>query len=905
MSPEQWPQAFRLRIQSLFQRRRVEAELDEELQYHLEQSIESNIAKGMTREDARYQALKSMEGYEQKKEECRDLRGVNWIENTVRDIRYGLRMLRRSPIFTAVAILSLALGIGANSAIFSLVDTLLLRPLPVPHPKELRSLFLTLPEHPQPFLSYPMFQSLQAHNQAFTSLAAWANRRFQFASNNEVIHVDGELASGRYFSMLNVAPVIGRTFTEADDHPFGGNDGPVAVISDRFWNRHFQRAPAAVGSSIVLDQIRFTVIGVMPPGFFGAEIGTHPEVWIPVSLVSKVDNSACITSRNCWWLTVMGRMKPEINANQANAHLATISGEVLKETTPPGFNAAMQKRYRAYSFTSNSGEQGWSFLRLRFSDPILILTILVAAVLLIACANMANLLLARASARHREIAVRLSIGAARARIIRQLLTESMLLSLAGGIAGIFFAFWLNRMLMAFVSATQRHGPGQFTRLELQLDWRVLLFTFTVASISGILFGLAPALRSTKVGIAAALKQSAHNLRGSGNTFQLDRLLLTLQTAFSVVLVAAAGLFAGSLYRLLTVDYGFNQTNVSLISIDTDKRPEKGPALLDLYARILERTNGLPDVKAASLLSHVPLTFPGWAEKVSVPEKGQSPARESNASMNWIGPRFFDALEIRIVAGRQFDEHDTAASEKVGILSELAAQRLFSKENPIDQHVLLGGKPIRIVGVVEGIKYMSLRDKEPLELYTPYTQKSGDTTSFTFILKTHPGAPSPNAAFRALLHDLASDVPVGMTYTMKQQVDSSIGLERLMASLSIFFGVLALLLTAIGLYGILAYTVTRRTGEIGIRMALGAPRVNVIWLVVRGAIGSVAAGIIIGTLATLATSRVVASFLYGTQPNDPGNFAAAITALLLVATFAALLPSLRVSRIDPSVSLRQD
>ncbi len=907
MSLERWPLAFRLRLQSLFRRRRVEAELDEELQSHLECSTESNIAKGMSREEARNQALRAMEGYEQKKEECRDLRGVNWIENIVRDIRYGLRMLRRSPVFTAVAILSLALGIGANSAIFSLIDTLLLRPLPVSHPKELRNLFLRLPERPQPFVSYPMFQALQAHNEAFTSLAAWSNHRFQLASGDEVIHIDGELASGSYFSMLHVPPALGRMFTEADDHPFGGKDGPVAVVSDRFWDRHFQRSPSAVGSGIVLDQIRFTVIGVMPPNFFGAEIGTHPEVWIPISFAGRVGDSGCIASRNCWWLTVMGRMKPGITADQANAHLGTISSEVLKETTPPGFNATMQKRYRSYTFTSNSGEQGWSFLRLQFSDPILILTILVASVLLIACANMASLLLARASTRHREIAVRLSIGAARHRIVRQLLTESVLLSLAGGLAGIFFAFWLNRILMAFVSSTQRHGPGQFTHLELQLDWRVLLFTFAVASVSGIIFGLAPALRSTRVDIASSLKETVHNVRGNISPFLLDRLLLAFQTAVSVVLVAAAGLLAGSLYRLLTVNYGFNLANVSLIGIDVDKRPEKGPALIDLYARILERANGLPDVKAASLLSHVPLTFPGWSEKVRVPGKGESPARESGAAMNWIGPRFFDALEIRVVAGRQFDEGDTAAAERVGIISELAAQRLFPREDPVDRHILLGGKAIRIVGVVEGIKYVNLRDKEPPELYIPYTQKADEKPSFTltFIIKTHPGAPSPNPAFRALLHELAPDVPIGMTYTMEQQVDSSIGLERLMASLSIFFGVLALLLTAIGLYGILAYTVTRRTGEIGIRMALGAPRVNVIWLVVRSAIGCVLAGIIIGTVATLATSRVVASFLYDMQPNDPGNFVAAITALLLVAIFAALLPALRASRIDPSISLRQE
>ena len=495
-------------------------------------------------------------------------------------------------------------------------------------------------------------------------------------SGDQTIHVDGELASG--FSTLGISPAQGRVFTRADDHPAGGKEGPVAVISDRFWNRRYQRSPSAIGSDIVLDKIRFTVIGVMPPDFFGAEIGTHPDVWIPISFANKVDSSGCIANRACWWLIVMGRMKPGITGEQANAELRTISGDVLRETTPTGWNAAWQKRYRAYTFSSNSGEQGWSFLRLQFADPLFILMTLVALVLLIACANMANLLLARASARHREIAVRLSMGAGRARIIRQLLTESVLLSLAGGLAGTVFAFWLTRILIAFVS-TQRHGPAQFTRLELHPDWRIVLFTLAVALISGILFGLIPALRSTRIGIANSLKEAAHHLQGSEGRLQSGRLILTVQTALSVLLVAAAGLFAGSLFRLLTLNYGFNPDDVSLISVDTDKRPEKGPALLALYTRILERANRLPGVKAASLAWSVPLSGGGWEETLHVPGKADLQRNESLTLINLIGPRFFDALETRLLSGRQFNEGDTTPAEKVGILSKLAADRFFPGE----------------------------------------------------------------------------------------------------------------------------------------------------------------------------------------------------------------------------------
>jgi predicted permease len=897
-------------MRSLFKRSQVEADLNDELRDYLEHQAERHIAEGMPPERARLAALHEMGGLEQMKEICRDSRGVNWLENIARDIHYALRMLRRSPVFTAVAILSLALGIGANCAIFSLVDTLLLRPLPVSRPDQLRNIFLRLPERPQPILSYAMFRSLAAHSQEFTSLFAWTTQRFQIVSNDQMIHVEGQLATGSYFPMLGVPPERGRIFTEADDHPSGGKDGPVAVISDPLWNRRYQRAPSAIGSNIVLDQVRFTVVGIMPPNFFGAELGTHPDIWIPVSFADKVYIPGCLSSPGCWALVLMGRMKPGVTAAHADAQLAAISSEVLRETTPPSWSAAWKKRYRSYTFTSDSGKQGWSFLRYQFTDPLLILMTLVSLVLLIACANMSVLLLARASARHREFAVRLSVGAGRARIIRQLLTEGVLLSVAGGLAGTLCAFWLTRILIAFVS--DRHGPGQFTHLELQPDWRMVLFAFGMASVSGILFGLAPALRSTHVDIVSSLKESADNLRGRERRFQSGRLLLTFQTALSVLLVAMAGLFAGSLFHLLTLNYGFDPENVSLIGVDTGRLPGTSAAVATLYARMLERAHGLPGVKAASITWHIPLTFPGGGGPIQVPGKPDLPPHESDTFINWVGPRFFAVMGTRLLSGREFNEGDGPIAENVGIISQLAAQRFFRRESPIGQHVVLQGKSIRIVGVVQNTKYQSLREDAAPELYIPYTQytdhspvTSSGLPSLTFILKMRPGAPSPNPAFRTLLHELAPDVPMGMTYTMEQQVDNSVGRERLMASLSIFFGTLGLWLTSIGLYGILAYTVTRRTSEIGIRMALGARRGQVVWLVLGDALSYVLAGIAIGIVAVLAGARVVSSLLYGMQPNDPGNLVAAIVALLLLTGLAALVPSLRASRVDPAISLRQE
>lgn len=751
---ERWLQGLRIRLRSLFMRGRAEAELEEELRLHVEHLTEVNIAKGMDPKEARYQAMRAMEGYEQKKEECRDWRGMSWLENIARDVCYAVRVLRRSPVFTAVAILSLALGIGANSAIFSLIDTLLLRPLPVPYPQGLRNVFLKMPDRLNPFLSYPMFQALEAHKGVFTSLAAWADRQFRMASDDKVVHVDGVLATGTYFSTLGVSPERGRVFTDADDHPSGGNDGPVAVISDRFWSSQYQKSPSALGSGIVLNHIRFTIVGIMPPNFFGAEVGVHPDVWIPASFVDKTVLPGCLSNRRCWWLAVMARMKPGVTGQQANAQLKAMSGDVLQETIPPGWDRGWKKRYRAYTFTSDSGEQGWSFfLRLQFTEPLFILLVLVGLVLLVACANMANLSLARASARYREIAVRLSVGAGRARIVRQLLTESILLSLAGGLAGTLFAFWLMRILLAF--ATKRHGPAQFTHLEIHPDWRIVLFTFAVAFISGILFGLIPALRSTRLDIALSLKASEHTLRGHEARFHFGRLLIMVQTALSVLLVAAAGLFAGSLFHLLTLNYGFNPDNVSLISVDTDGQRKNPPALTALYTRILERVNGLAGVRAASLVFHVPLSGFGSDGILRVPDKPALPRRESDTYLNLIGPRFFQVMGTRLVSGREFDSHDTASAEKVGIISQLAATRFFPGENPIGRHILLAGKPIRIVGVAEEMKYQSLRDVDRPELYIPYTQyqvgwhRKG-LPSLTFVIKTNPGAPSPNAAFRNLL-----------------------------------------------------------------------------------------------------------------------------------------------------------
>ena len=918
MRIEHWFYTLPLRLRSLFQRRRVEKDLNEELQYHLEQRIEVEKARGLGTDEARYAALRAMQGLEQRKEECRDARRVNVIENAVRDVRYALRMLKKSPVFAIVAVLSLALGIGTNTAIFSLIDALLLRPLPVPESERLvRIEANTGGPRAINYFTYTLFERVRDRNSVFSGTFTWADHRFQMRSGTDMVHVNGALASGDYFRTFGVSPQIGRTFTVDDDHPDGGKNGPVTVISDAFWESQFQRNPGVIGAGITLDGVRFTIIGVMPRSFFGADVGTRPQIWAPLSLVGRIDDPGCISSRSCWWLVPMARLKPGISLQEAQGQLKVLSPRIMRDALPLNWDPSGQKKFLQWQLHATSGTNGWTVLRHQFSNPLAVLMILVAVVLLIACANMANLLLERSALRQREIAVRLAIGAGRWRITRQLLTESVLLSLMGGVAALMFAVWSTRLLVAFLASTQRASVmEQDIHLDLQPDWRIVLFTFLVAVGCGLLFGLSPALRATRLGISASLKERTHNLQGAAGRIGIGRVILGLQAALSVLLVAGAGLFAGSLWHLATLNPGFNPKNVAMIGLDTDKRLEKGPALTNLYSRILERADAIPGVRSASLFWITPLSEGGWDNFVTVPGKADVSQDQRDTFMNLVGPRFFETMQIPLLAGREFNRADTLTSEKVAIINEIAARRFFPKQNAIGFRVSIPqdlpgsaggdkGLVLRIVGVVGNIKYLDLHEPEPPELYIPYTQKADGVPSMNVALRTDTTLETIYPAFRAIVRDVAPDVPVGRVKTMQGQVDDSLGSERLMACLSVFFGILALALTSIGLYGVLAYGVARRTGEIGVRMALGAGRSNVIWLVVRETMSYVGIGMAAGVIAVLATSRLVASLLYGIRPNDAGNLVLAVLTFLLVGAMAAYFPARRASKLDPLQALREE
>jgi predicted permease len=514
-------------------------------------------------------------------------------------------------------------------------------------------------------------------------------------------------------------------------------------------------------------------------------------------------------------------------------------------------------------------------------------------VLLIACANIANLMLARASARHREMAVRLAMGAARSRIIRQLLTESILVSLIGAAVGVLFARWATRLIVAMM-ATPR-TPAVF---DLHPDWRVLLFTCGAAVFTGILFGLLPAFRATRADLGVSLRERAQNLRGSEPRAGAARLLLALQVALSVVLISGAGLFAGSLVRIWNISPGFDPKNLLLIGLDTSQRPEKGPQLTQIYRRLLARVNALPGVRSASMVWLVPLSGAGWDDDVKILSGPDITADLRDTWANAIGPHYFDTMRIPLLAGRDFTESD---DKGVGIINETAARTWFGHGSAIGQQVRFQNSVIRIIGVAADSKYLDLRDPDSRTLYLP----ASDNASMTMVIRADASLASLYPAVRSILREIAQGTPTTEVRSMSEEVDQSIGRERLMAVLSVFFGVLAMLLTSIGLYGILAYAVTRRTGEIGVRMALGAQRHNVIWLVLRETLGHVAAGIAVGIVAVLATARLVASLLYGVRPRDPATLLMAVFALAITAAVAAWLPARRATRLDPMTALRDE
>src|SRR4051812_24829242 len=864
----------------------------------------------------------------------------------VRDLRYAFRGLARSPLFTSVALLSIALGIGTNTAIFTLVDEVLLRRLPVKSPDQL-VLFNGARNHYGSnsggnMLSYPMYEDFRDNFVERDAPAAQATlprvslpvakgapartifsgmfARRPIAMNvgvgGQTERVPGELVSGTYFQVLGVGAAVGRVITPEDDKR---GDGPVAVLSYDYWRTRFGADPKVVGQAITVNNNKLTIIGVSQAGFDGVDIGYVPSIRVPVLMKAQMTpNWDDVDNRRSRWVNVFGRLKPGVTREQAKAALQPYFHALLEqEVLEPAFSGTTS--YTREEFLKGQVDlldaaQGRSPIRQQLSQPLWLLLAIVGGVLLIACANVASLLIARATSRQKEIAVRLALGASRGRIVGQLLVESVLLAGIGGILGLAIAAWTTRFLLGFlpVSDTPHVISGS-------IDSRVLVFNFVLSLATGLIFGLVPALRSTRPSLAPTLKDTVGAVVGGGGSVRLRRGLVIAQVTVSVLLLIGAGLFIRSLRNLRTLDLGLKTENLIAFNLSPTLNGYTPLRSKQFEKQVFERVGALPGVTGAAFAQMGLLEGNEWDSSMSVEGYEAKPGESMNPYCNAVSPGYFKTLSIRLIAGRDFDDRDVRfdpadpkaqlPSYKVAIVNESFAKHYFGDRSPLGRHIGFGSNPgtktpIEIVGVVKDSKYTGVRDEIPRQLFFAFMENDSAGGAVMYVRTTS----QPDAAFgaiRQIVRQLDSNVPIYNLRTMEHQMDVSLLNDRLIATLSAAFGILATLLAVIGLYGVMAYTVARRTREIGVRMALGAVPADVIWLVMREVLVLVGSGLGLGLVASWALGRYVGSQLYGVGGSDPVTIAAACLLLSTVAALAGYVPARRATRVNPTLALRYE
>jgi predicted permease len=822
----------------------------------------------------------------------------------MQDLRDAFRSLKATPVVTLVAILSLALGIGANTAMFSILDSLLLRSLPV---KEPQRLVLLGQGADLRFTSWtnPIWEQVRARQGLFDGAFCWSSTRFNLAPGGQTELVDGMWASGRLFDVLGVPAMLGRTFGEADDRRGGGPDGPVAVISYDFWQRRFGGAADAIGRSLTVERVPFTIIGVTPPSFFGVDVGRTFDVAIPIGTEPLIrGKESSLDRRSNWWLNVMIRLGDGQSVEAGTAAIRGVAPQIREATMPQDWRPQDKDGYLKEGFALLPASNGGSGLRMRYRQALTTIMVVVVLVLLIACANIANLLLARATARRHELSVRVALGASRTRIARQLLSESLLLSGAGALLGLLFAQWGSRLLVRQLSTTTNN-----VFLDLSLDWRVLGFTAGVAVATAVLFGTAPALRGTRVQPNDALKSQGRGVVGDGR-LGLGNMLVVMQVALSLILVVAAGLFVRTFSSLAHLNLGFDRNPILVASVNAQRAQLEPAARPELFRRVLEAASSAPGVASAALSAVTPVSGSTWNNRIELPDGPDLPEKERVTYINLISADWFKTYGTPMLAGRDFTTADTTGAQPVAIVNETFARKFVYGRNPVGARVRQPGSPTRptidrqIVGYVKDAVYRSLREPVPPTMYIPYAQQPEPPSFMSVTVRAAGGSPALlTKGLAASMSQVHGDLAITFR-PLADHVNAALTQERVVALLSGFFGGLALLLAGLGLYGVTSYAVSRRRTEIGIRMALGAAPGGVIRLVLRRVALMVILGVIVGSAVSVWASTFVATLLYGLQPRDPLTIMAASVVLAAIGAVAGWLPARRASRIDPARVLRE-
>jgi len=907
-------------------RNRQEHSLERELQYHVERRVADLMGDGLDETQARRRAAIELGGIAQVQEDVRDEWRWHGLRDIGRDFRFALRLLRRSPAFTITAAASLALGIGANTAVFSVIDAVLLKTLPVRSPQELVLLRWAIPEgrglagarwidgsswlergrRVGTSFSYPTFLQIRHRGAgaggplsavfAFTDL-----RDLNVIADGDAALAGGQLVSAGYFDALGVRPEVGRLFVESDD---GAGAALVCVLSDRYWRRRFAGDPSIVGTPVVVNGAPATIIGVTPPEFFGVRPGSAFDIALPLSaepIVLRMDPTVSLfTAADHWWVQIIGRLRARGDERQA----CSVLEGIFRQTVAGGAAVAATGEEVLASLDLQPAAKGLSELRREFSRPLLILMSMVGLVLVIACVNVANLLLARAAARQREVAIRLAVGASRWRVVRQLLAESLLLACLGGALGCAFAWWGSRVLVRLISPAA--NP---ILLDLNPDPRVLGFAAAVCLATGLLFGLAPAFRSTRVDLAPALKAGRPSARAGGTRLHVMKTLIIAQAALSIVLLFGATLFVRTLINLQRLDPGFAKDNLLLFGLDGAQAGYEGRALKDLYGRVQERVAALPGVVSATSSLH--LILGGGTRTDGIRVRGHVPKREETRQVHVMpaGPDFFGTMKITLLLGRDFTDRDTEEAPRVAVVNETFAERYFGNTNPIGQRIGWSGDELdmEIVGVVRDARYGSLRRDVPATVYHPFRQASIHMMHFALRTAGSPRSLIPDV--RRAVASIDRSIPLQEVATQEEKIGELLIHERLFAKLSAFFGLLALALVCVGLYGMLAYAVARRTSEIGIRIALGANRASIMGMVLKDTVVVATIGLLVGVAAAFGIARLAASLvsdlLYGLDTNDTLSLAIAALALVSGAALASFMPARRASRVDPVTAIRDE